>query len=71
MSEPYRTMDEIHQLGALGRLWGNPTIAFSKLGFTHLDGLLGLDFFRARILTIDSVRGTIALRRPWRWPLAR
>ena len=54
------------QLGALGRIWDNPTIAFSKLGSTHLDGLLGLDFFRGRILTIDSVRGTIALVRPWR-----
>lgn len=59
-------MIQLGALGALGRIWDNPTIAFSKLGSTHLDALLRLDFFRGRNLSIDFVRGTVALVRPWR-----
>ena len=37
-----------------------------------VDGLLGLDFFREKILTIDFHRGTIALRPPYpRWQFWR
>ena len=50
-----------------GRVRDNPTIAFAKLGSTILDGLLGLDFFRGHILTVDFPRGTVTLYRPWRW----
>lgn len=35
------------------------------------DGLLGLDFFRGRILTLDFARGRMALRRPRWWAFWR
>ena len=35
---------------------------------TKLDGLLGLDFLRERLLQTDFRRGRVRLRRPWRWP---
>lgn len=60
------------RIQALGVIWQKPTVAFMKLNpKSNIHGLLGLDFFRGRILTVDFARGTIALRRPWRWPLAR
>lgn len=31
------------------------------------DGLLGLDFLRGHVLTLDCARGRVALRRPPRW----
>lgn len=57
---------EIFSLATLGVTWDNPSIAFRELGTPRVDGLLGLDFFRGRILTVDFVRGTVALVRPWR-----
>lgn len=46
-------------------------VAFTDLNpSSKIHGLLGLDFFRGRILTVDFPRGTVALRRlPWwrRW----
>lgn len=36
-----------------------------------VDGLLGLDFFRDRILTLDFYRGRITLAAPWWWWLRR
>ena len=62
---------EILGLAALGVNWDNPTIAFRELGTPRVDGLLGLDFFRGRVLTVDFLRGTVALNRPWRWFLRR
>ena len=32
-----------------------------------IDRLLGLDFFRGLVLTLDFARGDIALRGPKRW----
>ncbi len=32
-----------------------------------VDGLLGLDFFRGRVLTLDFAHGRITLRPPRRW----
>jgi hypothetical protein len=36
------------------------------------DGVLGLDFFRGQVLTLDFARGRISLRKPrsW-WPFSR
>ena len=31
------------------------------------DGLLGLDFFRGLVLTLDFIRGAITLKPPMRW----
>jgi hypothetical protein len=33
----------------------------------RVDGLLGLDFFRGLVLTLDFARGQISLRPPRRW----
>ena len=42
-------------------------VAFTQLNpASKIHGLLGLDFFRGRILTVDFVRGTVVLVRPWR-----
>jgi predicted aspartyl protease len=34
---------------------------------TRIDGLLGLDFLRGRVVTLDFARGRIALRPPRPW----
>lgn len=34
---------------------------------SRIDGLLGLDFFRGLVLTVDFVRGRVALRPPRPW----
>lgn len=38
---------------------------------TRIDGLLGLDFLRGRVLTVDFARGRMALRPPRWWAFWR
>jgi len=61
----------LRALSALGRTWDAPTLAFRKLGTPSVDGLIGLDFFRGRVLTVDFVRGSVALKRPAWWRFGR
>ena len=59
------------RLEALGVTWNEPTVAFVDMNpVSKIHGLLGLDFFRGRILTVEF-RGTVALNRPWRWSIRR
>ncbi len=48
--------------------WDHPTVAFVDMNpASKIHGLLGVDFFRGRILTVDFPRGTVA----WRWSFRR
>lgn len=59
---------ELRQLLVLGQVRANLEVAAHNLPpVVPYDGLLGLDFFRGLILTIDFARGTIDLRPPRRW----
>jgi predicted aspartyl protease len=58
----------VARIQALGRVRMN----FSSLWLSMppgvmLDGLLGLDFFRGLVLTLDFARGQILLREPKSW----
>jgi len=58
----------LDQLTALGQAKSDFRVVAHDLplGVTY-EGLLGLDFFRGSILTLDFARGRIALRPPRRW----
>jgi predicted aspartyl protease len=45
--------------------------AVSPSASVTIDGLLGLDFLRGRVLTLDFARGRMALRRPRWWAFWR
>jgi predicted aspartyl protease len=54
---------EVAQIQALGQTRANFSVLCHTLPpSTTVDGLLGLDFLRGRILSIDFVAGTITLR---------
>ncbi len=56
------------RLKAIGETWDNPTVAFIELNAaSKIHGLLGLDFLRGRILTVDFRRGTVSLKQPSPW----
>jgi len=65
---------QIQTLHALGQFRNNFPIVAVDLPVTFAaDGLLGLDFFRGQILTLDFERGRISLYPPrsrW-WPFSR
>lgn len=55
-------------LSALGIDWLRPAVITYPLNAaTSVDGLLGLDFLRGRVLTLDFARGRISLRPPRPW----
>ncbi|MBA4063220.1 MAG: hypothetical protein C0501_05810 [Isosphaera sp.] len=58
----------VRQLLVLGRTRADfPVAAFDLPPAVMYDGLLGLDFFRGLVLTLDFARGLVRLdpRRPW------
>lgn len=58
----------VRQLLALGSAQTDFPVAAHDLPLgTSYDGLLGLDFFRGRVLRFDFARGRVALRPPRRW----
>lgn len=59
---------ELRQLLVLGQVRTNVEVAAHGLPpVVPYDGLLGLDFFRDLVLTLDFARGRIDLRPPRRW----
>jgi Aspartyl protease len=48
-------------LSALGRTATNLLVAAHRLPNAAIDGVLGLDFFRGHVLTIDFIKGEITL----------
>ena len=53
----------VNQIEALGqKLTDFPLVAFTLPPSALIDGLLGLDFFRGRILTIDFQKGEVSLQ---------
>ena len=58
----------VRQLLALGSVQTDFPVAAHDLPLgTSYDGLIGLDFFRGRVLTFDFARGLITLRPPHGW----
>ncbi len=58
----------LQSLSVLGKTWDEPKLIFYPLNpSTRVEGLLGLDFFRDRILKIDFQRGRIELNSPRQW----
>lgn len=52
---------DVSALGALGRTVPNHRVVAHRLPNASVDGILGLDFLRAHVLTIDFVKGEITL----------
>jgi predicted aspartyl protease len=62
----------VRQLLVLGQAKTDfPVAAHDLPPAVTYDGLLGLDFFRGLVLTLDFARGFVALRSPRRWWLWR
>jgi hypothetical protein len=58
----------VSAVAALGRVQTDFLVAAHDLPLgTEADGLLGLDFFRGLVLTLDFARGRISLSAPKRW----
>ena len=58
----------VQRLAAFGRAHADFPVLWLPLAPTsRIDGLLGLDFFRGLVLTLDFARGQIALSLPRRW----
>jgi len=59
---------EVRQLDALDHARANfPVVAHDMPPAVTYDGLLGLDFFRGLVLTLDFARGDVTLKPPRRW----
>jgi hypothetical protein len=59
---------EVAALVCLGRVRTDlPVLAHDPPPVVIADGLLGLDFFRGRVLTLDFARGRVTLRPPRGW----
>lgn len=63
----------VSRFGAFGRVAANHPLLWLPLDPTSAaDGLLGLDFLRGRVLTLDLARGRVDLRPPHpRWQFWR
>ncbi len=62
------TVFRVPAVTALGRVRTEFLVAAHDLPLgTEADGLLGLDFFRGFVLTLDFARGRISLTAPKRW----
>lgn len=58
----------IARFAAFGRVETDyPVIWLPLPPASRVDGLLGLDFLRGRVLTLDFSRGRVGLRAPRRW----
>jgi predicted aspartyl protease len=58
----------VARLAAFGQTRADHPVLWQQLPpAARIDGLLGLDFFRGLVLTLDFARGQISLRPPRRW----
>ena len=58
----------VARLAAFGEVRADHPVLWQNLAPTsRVDGLLGLDFFRGRVLTLDFARGRVSLAPPRRW----